>query len=367
MKHLAFTLAFMLSLFSSAAAEPQTIRFGVLAELSGSNAANGEDCVRGVEIAKKGRPSPDENPWHLSVGPYRVEVLVGDHAGDAKTGVSEFKKLVDVNNVFAVIATRSQVAMPLNPLSAKAQVPLLGSVGHPDFVSANPYAFRFYPTVKVEGPFLSDLLLGHGIKRAAIISAEDEWTLALEREFTARFLSRGGTLNNALTVSLDVMDLSSVVSKLKAGEPEAIFINLTLAQAGIVIKKLREQGYRGRLISNFWGANPDTVAKAGAQNIEDMWFSEVNLTRPRFREEFARLSQTRPPTTVAYVCYAAFSALLRTLESTSPITDKRQFIEALNELRMVRLMDEEVPLVNRELQLEVVGRKMHDGKGEPID
>lgn len=345
---------FMLCFPSPLHAEPLRVAF--LTELSGSNAANGQDCQRGVETAKAfflkdGR-----------VGAREVEVLIGDHAGDAKTGISEFKKMVELHQVVAVSTTRSSVGMPLNPVSLATRTPLLGTVGHPRFLTDNQYAFRMYPSVELEGSVLAESGIKLGINQAAVISTEDEWTLALEKVFLKHFQELGGKVLSGVTVPIDLPDLSSTVSRLKTGDPQSIFVNMTLAQSGFVVKKLREQGYHGQILTNFWGAHQDSIATAGEENMEGAIFAEVNLDRPRFREKLDQLYPGALPTSVTYSCFTGLSFLLSAVKGNENVRGKEEFYADLKKIPFVPLPDENLPMKEREVHFEMAGKTIRNGK-----
>jgi len=92
-------------------------------------------------------------------------------AAETKTAVSEFNRLVNVEKALAVITTRSQIALTLNPLSAARKIPLLATAGAEAFISGNPYAFRFFPTTELESRALAQKARSMGLKKMAFITA----------------------------------------------------------------------------------------------------------------------------------------------------------------------------------------------------
>ena len=351
-----FTLCLVLPRIAMAA-DSEAVPLGVITELTGSNAANGLDCRRGIEVARS-----EFAPQDLAGG-RNVQIIFADHAGDAKTGVNEFKKLVEFNHIWAAVVTRSQVGMPLNPISAQAHVPLLGTVGHPLFVPANPYAFRFYPSVETEGLPLAEAASRLKARRLSVLSTEDEWTLALAKSFIARYRELGGVLDNQLTIQTDDNEVSSVISKLKAGKPEAVFVNLTIAHSGLIIRKLREQGYHGIILTNFWGAHPDSIAKAGMENMEGVIFTQVNLNRPVFQQRFRSLSgPDTTATSVTYCCYSALSALLQTIAANKGIRGSDDLAAALQQQAAIHLLDEELRITGRDVRYDIIAKVIRQGK-----
>ena len=320
---------------------------GAILELTGGGAQHGIDCQLGMRAAQ-----------HESSAP--VTVLYGDHGGDAKTGVNEFQRMTQLP-VPAVLCTRSQVSMAVNPLSLRMHVPFITTAGHPRLVAENPYAFRVFPSVDKEGPLLADKAIALGAKRIAAITVEDEWTLAFEKEFERRFLERGGTEVIAETILGDQVDTSALLAKLIGEKPDAIFFNLLLAQAGPVIKRIRELGFRGPLLTNFWGAHPDAVRTAGTANVENMYFVSVNLEKAEFLKSFAAVAPAGKPTAISLACYVGMHAYEEALAISSGKNDGESIHGALDSIKILPLPDGSLPVIGREVQLDIVVQKFEGG------
>ena len=121
------------------------IRIGLMSTLTGSFAISGEHCRQGYEVARVAFVKDGK------IGTYKLKFIYSDTRGDAKTSVSEFRKLVHVDKVQAVVSTRSQLTMPLSSLAIQHKVPVVGIVGHTEFLKANSFGFRAWPTTSV-GP-----------------------------------------------------------------------------------------------------------------------------------------------------------------------------------------------------------------------
>ena len=239
----------ILATVSSAGAQEITV--GLMAELSGSSASNGEDCRRGYEVASS------LLAHNGLAGQHRVRIVYGDHQGDAKTGVSEFNRLVNAERAWAVATNRSQIGMALNPLSARRHIPLLGTVVHNQFLSDSSYAWRFFPSAEAEASALARKALQMGLRRAAILTLQDEWTLALANSFRENFIKGGGETVYFETLTPSDYDLASVISRVGAAAPDSILTSFTVNDSGLVIRKLREQGLHQQIFANVWATKKD--------------------------------------------------------------------------------------------------------------
>ncbi len=94
------------------------IKIGAMADVTGPSARIGNDCQRGYELAFKTYASEGK------VGPHYVKIIYGDNQNDVKTGLSEFKRIVEYEGASAIITTRSHISMAINPLSLQKKVPI---------------------------------------------------------------------------------------------------------------------------------------------------------------------------------------------------------------------------------------------------
>ena len=88
---------------STAAASGDTIKIGTIYAMSGGNAAIGENILRGIDFAV------DEINKAGGVNGQMLEVVRGDHAGDAATGKSEAERLITQEGVNVIMGCHMSV------------------------------------------------------------------------------------------------------------------------------------------------------------------------------------------------------------------------------------------------------------------
>jgi len=341
-------------------AQEKEIPLGVLTELSGPFAVNGVDCKAGHESALK---AFSENG---KVGKYKIVLVYGDSKGEGKTAVTEFNKLVAEKKVFGVLVNRSQAAMPLNPLSKLKKIPLLGVVGHPSFVSENDYAFRVYPSSKYEGPFLAENILKKGFKKIAALGLQDEYLVALQSETLNHFKSKGGEVLIDESVTENELDFISLVSRVTRANPDIIFVNFGVSQSGILIRKLREQGLKQPIISNFWIQKSDVIDAAGKDAIEGTGFVGIASELPKFEKALNEVLPGSKASSVFYACHVATALAIQAIkDSKEDIKDSQSFYKALSRASELQLLDEKLPIIQREISFHLEFSNIIGGKVVP--
>ncbi len=334
-------------------AAPENIAIGLMADLSGPSSANGEDCRRGFEVARRAFSQ------HNLVGKHTVRFIYSDHQGDAKTGLTEFNRLVDSEKVWAVATNRSQVGMALNSVSQRKQIPLLGTVGHSEFVAKNPYAWRFFPSARLEGEALATWALKKGKRRAAIISLEDEWMKSLADSFQSSFTTLGGDIVFREDTPQG-SDISSLVSRLTLSRPDILVVNFAINESGQVLRRIREQGLTQPILTNVWAAKPEAIASA-AGAAEGIVFAEPDLRLPKFISTLREAFHDETATAVTFSCYASLTAALQAIKTLESQATRQDFEMSLRALKRVSLLDADIDIIDREVRYKLEYRTVQNG------
>lgn len=332
------------------------VKIGLLLTLTGTFATGGEDCRRGIEVARQ-----EYSPQNFA-GPHKIAFIYEDSQNDPKVGVNGFKKLADLDQVLGVITMRSSIAMVLNPISRQKRIAMLGAVGHRDFVPGNEYAFGIWPSTADEGAALADRMIADGQRRAATLTLEDEWTMSLTAGVRERFEQLGGQIVAHETVAPKESDVTTMLTKMKVLQPDAIHINLDVGQNGLAIRRAREIGYRGALYSNFWAADADAVAVAGLEAAEGVMFPEIKLGLPRFR---ALLENKFPPkrtSAMMFSCYASAAMMIQAVSKIEGKPDRAQVFQALQATSEVPLADEPLPIRERRGRFNILVKRISAGQ-----
>lgn len=358
MKFKWMVLFVVLSLTPSLAYSEPPVRVGAMSELSGPYAVNGEECRRGYELARR------EVVPANAINGREIEVVFGDTQGDARIGVTEFQRLVDAEHVLGVATTRSAVAMPLNPISKRLGIPLLATVAHPRFVAENPYAFRFWPNASEVGADSARWMVERNVRRVFALTAEDEFMMSLTRtmaetgrplglQFVADDTLQGGEINFA-----------PMVARIRAANPDLVFVNLGLPQIGPFLRRLREQGLTTPVLSNTFAAYPEVVRSAGEGNIEGTRYLDFAFDTPAFVQRYRSVFPDREPVAISYSCYLALGTLLSAVASQPGLRDSAELQESLLKLSELRFGGEAVEMRDREAQIPPVRRVFRKGRPE---
>lgn len=323
-------------------------KIGMLLPLTGNYAAVGSDNRQGIEVA-----------LDFAQARNRVEAAFADSKAEAVTAISEFRKLIETEQVVAVFAMRGPVGMAVNPISRELGIGLVGGVGNKDFTLGNPYAIQAWPDSEREGQFLANTFSDLGTKRVAIITSQDDWPVAVTKALLSELEAKNISITSRQEVLPSETDLRSYVSQMKRSSPEIIFANLSLTQIAPFLKFAREQRLSVPIYSNFWAAKSEVIDAAGKDVTEGVRFVEMDTNLPFFRAALDAKFHSEPSG-------ATLSAYAATLLLTQPIfkdvKNSKDFASALLKETEVRTPDGPIPIQDRKIRFPLVIRVIENGK-----
>jgi len=203
-----------------------------------------------------------------------LEMVVGDSACDPKASVDAVGKLVNVEQVVAIVgpscsgATNAAVQAVSIPagvvvLSDSATAPSVTELADNDTV------FRVAPSDAYQGLAIAKLISKAGIKKVAMTYSNDDYNAGIAAVFEREFKAMGGEVTANQAHEPKKASYRSELQTLTAGGPEAIAIFAYYGSSGItIIKNSLENG----LFSKFYAADgmfdQSVIDQIGADNLK---------------------------------------------------------------------------------------------------
>jgi branched-chain amino acid transport system substrate-binding protein len=252
----ALTSALALTGRSSAQAVPSA-KIGVIVQMSGVSADFGVGTQHAVEIARQ--ELSDKKTANL-------QVFYEDHQQQAQLALLGFEKLVDRNDVVAVIANASPVILALAPVAMERKKLLYNFAGvSPRLRSLNPWVVNGAALADIDGAALADVMLKkHGLKTAAVIHVDDQFGTSVAEYFQKVYKAAGGKIVDVQTNAVGALDLRTQLLKIKAANPEALVILNNIPEEGYTVAQAREIGLKAKIFSNTFMMDPQNLKVAGA-------------------------------------------------------------------------------------------------------
>jgi branched-chain amino acid transport system substrate-binding protein len=227
-------------------AQGEPYKIGIILPMTGTTADYGADFSRGARLAE------DEINAAGGINGRPIKLIQGDSKNQAKDGVAEFKRLVEVEKVPAVISTMTGVILPQFSLSAETKTPMIcvGAIT-PEIRKGGPTVFSNYPLADDEEREIAEFAIKKlGIKTAAVISENSSYGKTLSTIFIAEFKKAGGTIVAEEVIEKGGRDFRSQLTRIGALNPPMIVTYAYYAEAGLIVRQAAELGIKTQFISH---------------------------------------------------------------------------------------------------------------------
>jgi len=240
---------------TQAQAQDTVVRIGHSGPLSGAQAFSGKDNENGARLAIE-----ELNAKPLTIGGRKVkfELLSEDDQGDPKAGVNVAQKLADGGVRYVVGPYNSGVAIPASRVYANAGV-VVASVASNPKLTQQGYKNLF--RVNASDTQLGSRMATYAakelkLKTVAVIDDRTAFGQGLAEEFKKGARAAGMTVAGHEYTTDKAVDFTSILTKLRAKNVEAIFFGGYAPQGGPMARQIRQLGIKARLLGG------DTICTA---------------------------------------------------------------------------------------------------------
>lgn len=282
-----------LTLAVHAAAQEQVVKIGHSGPLSGPNAFAGKDNENGVRLAVE-----ELNAKKISVGgkTLKFELQSEDDQCDARAGVNVAQKFVDGGVKFVMGPYCSGVSIPASRVYSSGGT-MVSTVGTNPKVTQNGYK-NLYRIIASDTQIGSNMAVYAAkvmkVKNVAVIDDRTAFGQGVAEEFTKEAKKQGLTIVGQEFTTDKSVDFLSILTSLKAKQPEAIFFGGYAPQAAPMARQMKQLGLTAKLLGGDTLCSPE-VGKLGGEAVNDMVYcaqggSMLDKTNagPAFKAKFKK-------------------------------------------------------------------------------
>ncbi|WML46353.1 ABC transporter substrate-binding protein [Neobacillus sp. PS3-40] len=256
--------------------ESNSIKIGVNLELSGGVASYGESLEKGINLAV------DEINKKGGVEGKKIDLVKVDNKSDAAEATNGAIKLTSQDKVTAIIGAatsgdtvaQAQIAndtktVLLTPSGTSPNVTVGESGKVNEFVFRTSFIDPFQGTVAAN--FASKELK---VKKAAIFAdSASDYAKGLAASFKKTFEAAGGNIVSEEAYVAKDTDFRATLTRIKAENPEFIFIPGYYEEVGLIIKQARELGITVPFMGADGWDSPKLVELAGADALNNTYIT----------------------------------------------------------------------------------------------
>ena len=213
-----------------------TFRIGLIAPLTGPFASTGKqlEAAARLYIAKNGDV----------IAGKKVELIVKDDAGTADVTKRLAQELVTGDKVQVLAGFGlTPLAFATAPVATQGKTPMVVMAAATSTITeSSPWIVRTSFTVAQVVTALADWAAKNGIKRVVSLVSDYAPGIDAEKYFTERFVSRSGTIIEAIRVPLRNPDFAPFLQKVHDAKPEALFAFVPAGVGSALMKQFTERG-----------------------------------------------------------------------------------------------------------------------------
>jgi branched-chain amino acid transport system substrate-binding protein len=232
-------VVFAAAAWMGSAQAADTIKIGFNAPLTGFAASDGKSASEGAKLAVEQINSAG------GVNGKMIELVIYDDQAKPAQAIPIANKLIGQDKVvMGVSGSYSGPTRSAAGIFQEAGIPYISAYAiHPDITRAGNYVFRTSFLGQIQGrggaKLVGDML---GKKRVVVITLQNDFGKSLAAGFKGKAADYGIKIINEYEYSIKDRQFGSIVAKVKADNPEAIYASGYYFTAGPLVNQLRAAG-----------------------------------------------------------------------------------------------------------------------------
>jgi branched-chain amino acid transport system substrate-binding protein len=317
-----------------ASKETNDIRIGVNAEITGSKPTVGDSCKKAAELLA----AQVNAAGGLKVGDkkYPITLFIEDNEDKPESAAAVAKKLISQDNVLAIIGPNaSGNAIPAARICEDAKVIMISPWStNPKTTERLKYVFRACFLDDFQGEVMAKFARDNmKAKTAAVLyDVASEYNKGIAEFFKKSFEKMGGQVVAFESYTKDDKDFSSQLTKIKAANPDVLFLPNYYNEVPLQAQQARRLGITAPLIgSDSWGSSE--LLTLGGKDLEGAFFSShyaPDIATPK-AQEFIKAYEAKygkKPDDVAALTYDSGQLLLAAIAKAQSL-DRQKVRDAL--------------------------------------
>ena len=321
----------------------ETLRIGVVSPMSGPGATAGKYIVNGVKLLEEKLKA--EGGLLVGDTRYPIEFLYEDNEAKEETTTNVYQKLINQDNVIAIVGPdMSKAILAAGPIAQSAGVVAVGTFTTNEAVTqVGDYIFRACFIDPFQGKAAATYAWDAGYKTAAVIyNNADAYSKGLYENFELAFTELGGEIVEVQAYSgSDIKDYNVQLTKIKAANPDVIFIPNMFTEIPLQVRQARELGITAKFVGGDSMDAPEVAELAGFENIEGTaYVSAFSPDNPDpVAQEFVKAfndAYGMNPNSNAVLAYEAAMMILESIKNATTI-DRKGVRDAMASLKDLHL------------------------------
>ncbi|HTA77105.1 MAG TPA: ABC transporter substrate-binding protein [bacterium] len=302
---------------------PNEIRIGEYAALTGAEATFGISTDNGIKLAI------DEINAVGGISGKTLKLTVYDDQGKPEEAAVVTTKLITQDRVQVVLGeVASSLSLAAAPICQQNKVPMISpSSTNPKVTQVGDYVFRVCFIDPFQGQVMADFAMNHlKAKTAAVFrDQKSDYSMGLADFFVKRFKEKGGTIVTDQSYVAGDVDFKSQLTNIRGEKPDVIFVPGYYGEVGLIAKQAKELGIKVALLGGD-GWDSSKLYEIGGAALDGCYFSShysPDSTDPHVKD-FVKKYQAKygqVPDALATLGYDAMGVLASALKNAKSLSE----------------------------------------------
>lgn len=317
--------------------EDKNIKIGMVYELTGNTASYGTSAANGAKLAFK-----EINAAGGVLGK-QIEIITADNKGEPSESANAMSKVINQNKVVAVTGfTVSSCGIAASAVAEANKIPFVAAATVNPKVTVDDrtgkvkdYTFRACFIDSFQGTVGANFALkGLKANKTAIMTdSSSDYSKGLTEIFRSTYVKAGGKIVAEESYLQKDQDYKPILTKIKAQNPDLLYIPGYYEDVGKIIKQARELGMTIPVLGADAWDSPVLVEMGGAQALNNTYFTnfysieDKNPVSNAFVEAYKK-EYGQTPDSMAAMGYDATKLLVDAIKRANS-TDAKKIREAL--------------------------------------
>lgn len=367
-----FVLILLVSLISGCGdSGSKDIKIGMVYELTGNTASYGTSAANGAKLAFKGI---NANGGILGK---QIQIVTADNKGEPSESANAMTKVITQDKVVAVTGfTVSSCGIAGSAVAEDTKIPFVAAAAVNPKVTVDErtgkvknYTFRACFIDSFQGIVGVDFAFNSlkARKTAIMTDSSSDYSKGLTRIFKDSFTGKGGKIVAEEAYLQKDQDYKSILTKIKAQNPDLLYIPGYYEDVGKIVKQAREMGIMIPVLGADAWDSPILVEIAGSKALNHTYFTnfysveDKNPISNNFVEAYKKEYGTIPDS-MAAMGYDAANLLVDAIRRANS-TESAKIRDALSGTKNFKSVSGEMSLnATHDAVRGVVIIEMKDGK-----
>ncbi len=291
-----------------------TIKIGVILPLSGKAASIGEDMRYAIDLAAE----------EINKDKKIVEIIYEDEKCDPKEAVSAYQAVILKGVKLIIGAACSSSTLAIAPIAEKDRVVLLTPASAADKISeAGDYIFRDHIFASQRGNIMGEAIGEEFHTLATLYDQTNDGLIMVEKFLVEKFQDKKKVMPERQAFQKGATDFRTELTRIKAKNPEIIYIGALMPESGLIVKQMKELGISAKIAMDDASAMDKAFLEAVGKLSEGVIFSTSRFGKeddPKFWDSYTERFG-KNPIIYAAQSYDSLKILAKIIKENCPSGD----------------------------------------------